>query len=60
MTTRKNVLPLPAVLFLAFCPSVAYLTKPFDIDRLVEVTTEVVGMRRAETSEQAVTDVDLA
>ncbi len=40
--------------------SVAYLTKPFDIDRLVEVTTEVVGLRRAETSEQAVTDVDLA
>jgi len=40
--------------------AVAYLTKPFDIDRLVEVTTEVVGMRRAETSEQAVTDVDLA
>ncbi len=40
--------------------AVAYLTKPFDIDRLVEVTTEVVGLRRAETSEQAVTDVDLA
>ena len=40
--------------------AVAYLTKPFDIDRLVEVTTEVVGMRRAETSEQPVTDVDLA
>jgi two-component system OmpR family response regulator len=38
--------------------AVAYLTKPFDIDRLVEVTTEVVGMRRAETSEQAVTDVE--
>jgi DNA-binding response OmpR family regulator len=35
--------------------AVAYLTKPFDIDRLVEVTTQVVGMRDAEPD--AVTDV---
>jgi len=38
--------------------AVAYLTKPFDIDRLVEVMTEVVGMRQAETSEQAATDIE--
>jgi DNA-binding response OmpR family regulator len=38
--------------------AVAYLTKPFDIDRLVEVVTEVVGMRHAETSEQVATDVE--
>jgi DNA-binding response OmpR family regulator len=36
--------------------AVAYLTKPFDIDRLVEVTTEVVGMRQATPG--AVTDVE--
>ncbi|MDP9185226.1 MAG: response regulator [Actinomycetota bacterium] len=40
--------------------SVAYLVKPFDIDRLVEVMTEVVGLRRAAPSKQAITDVDLA
>jgi two-component system, OmpR family, response regulator MprA len=40
--------------------SVAYLVKPFDIDRLVEVMTEVVGMRKAAPSKQAITDVDLA
>ena len=34
--------------------AVAYLTKPFDIDRLVEVTTQVVGMPQAE----ATTDVE--
>jgi DNA-binding response OmpR family regulator len=39
--------------------AVAYLTKPFDIDRLVEVTTEVVGMRQAETAEHRVTDADV-
>ena len=38
--------------------AVAYLTKPFDIDRLVEVMTEVVGMRQAETSEQAAADIE--
>ena len=37
--------------------AVAYLTKPFDIDRLVEVMTEVVGLRQAETFEQVATDV---
>jgi hypothetical protein len=26
---------------------VAYLVKPFDIDRLIEVTSEVVGLRQA-------------
>jgi DNA-binding response OmpR family regulator len=40
--------------------AVAYLVKPFDIDRLVAVTTEVVGLRAAETAEGTVTDVDLA
>lgn len=38
--------------------AVAYLTKPFDIDRLVEVMTEVVGLRQAEASGQTVTDVE--
>jgi DNA-binding response OmpR family regulator len=37
--------------------AVAYLTKPFDIDRLVEVMTEVVGLRQVEASEQTVRDV---
>jgi two-component system OmpR family response regulator len=36
--------------------AVAYLVKPFDIDRLVEVTTEVVGLRQ--TSELPVPDAD--
>jgi two-component system, OmpR family, response regulator MprA len=27
--------------------AVAYLVKPFDIDRLIEVTSEVVGLRQA-------------
>jgi len=40
--------------------AVAYLTKPFDIDRLVEVTTEVVGMRRAEPGSETVEGLDLA
>jgi DNA-binding response OmpR family regulator len=40
--------------------AVAYLVKPFDIDRLVDVTTEVVGLRTAESAEGTVTDVDLA
>jgi DNA-binding response OmpR family regulator len=40
--------------------AVAYLVKPFDIDRLVDVTTEVVGLRAAEPAEGTVTDVDLA
>jgi two-component system KDP operon response regulator KdpE len=40
--------------------AVAYLVKPFDIDRLVDVTTEVVGLRVAEPAEGTVTDADLA
>jgi DNA-binding response OmpR family regulator len=40
--------------------AVAYLVKPFDIDRLVEVMTEVVGLPDAEPSTDAITDVDLA
>jgi DNA-binding response OmpR family regulator len=28
--------------------AVAYLVKPFDIDRLIEVTSEVVGLRQAD------------
>ncbi len=28
--------------------AVAYLVKPFDIDRLIEVTSEVVGLRRSD------------
>jgi DNA-binding response OmpR family regulator len=40
--------------------AVAYLVKPFDIDRLVDVTTEVVGLRAAGPAEGTVTDVDLA
>jgi DNA-binding response OmpR family regulator len=38
--------------------AVAYLVKPFDIDRLVEVTTEVVGLRAPQASPDAVADVD--
>ena len=38
--------------------AVAYLTKPFDIDRLVEVTTQVVGMRQNEPSSDVVADVE--
>jgi two-component system OmpR family response regulator len=38
--------------------AVAYLTKPFDIDRLVEVTTQVVGMRERETSTDTVRGVE--
>jgi DNA-binding response OmpR family regulator len=37
--------------------AVAYLTKPFDIDRLIEVTTQVVGMRQTEISSDVVADV---
>ena len=41
--------------------AVAYLTKPFDIDRLVEVTTEVVGLRQPEAARRVeVEGVDLA
>ena len=40
--------------------AVAYLTKPFDIDRLVEVTTQVVGMRQAERRSETVEGLDLA
>ena len=38
--------------------AVAYLTKPFDIDRLVEVTTQVVGMRKTEAATEAATEVE--
>jgi DNA-binding response OmpR family regulator len=38
--------------------AVAYLTKPFDIDRLVEVTTQVVGMRERESSTDTVRGVE--
>jgi DNA-binding response OmpR family regulator len=38
--------------------AVAYLTKPFDIDRLVEVTTQVVGMRQTDASADIAADVD--
>jgi len=42
--------------------AVAYLVKPFDIDRLIEVTSEVVGLRQtgAVTERGAVTDTELA
>jgi DNA-binding NtrC family response regulator len=37
---------------------VAYLVKPFDIDRLIEVTSEVVGLRQTEAERGAATDAD--
>jgi DNA-binding response OmpR family regulator len=42
--------------------AVAYLVKPFDIDRLIEVTSEVVGLRQTDpVSERgAATDTELA
>jgi two-component system, OmpR family, response regulator MprA len=42
--------------------AVAYLVKPFDIDRLIEVTSEVVGLRQADplTEPGAATDTELA
>ena len=54
-SAKDNIYDLQRALELG---AVAYLTKPFDIDRLVEVMTEVVGMRQAETSEQAATDIE--
>jgi DNA-binding response OmpR family regulator len=36
--------------------AVAYLVKPFDIDRLVEVTREAVGLRRTEAERRTATD----
>jgi two-component system response regulator MprA len=36
--------------------AVAYLVKPFDIDRLIEVTSEVVGLRRTEAERGTATD----
>jgi two-component system response regulator MprA len=36
--------------------AVAYLVKPFDIDRLVEVTSEAVGLRRIEADRGTATD----
>ena len=36
--------------------AVAYLVKPFDIDRLIEVTSEVVGLRRTEAERGIATD----
>jgi DNA-binding response OmpR family regulator len=38
--------------------AVAYLTKPFDIDRLVEVTKQVVGVREPEPSMDVVAELD--
>ena len=38
--------------------AVAYLTKPFDIDRLVEVMTEIVGLRQAQPSTQTVREIE--
>ena len=42
--------------------AVAYLVKPFDIDRLIEVTSEVVGLRQTDpvTERGAATDSELA
>jgi len=36
--------------------AVAYLVKPFDIDRLIEVTSEVVGLRRTEAERGTAAD----
>jgi two-component system, OmpR family, response regulator MprA len=39
--------------------AVAYLVKPFDIDRLIEVTSEVVGLRQAgPASERGIVGAD--
>ena len=38
--------------------AVAYLVKPFDIDRLIEVTSEAVGLRRTEAERGAATDAN--
>jgi len=42
--------------------AVAYLVKPFDIDRLIEVTSEVVGLRQTDavTERGAGIDTELA
>jgi len=42
--------------------AVAYLVKPFDIDRLIEVTSEVVGLRQTDpaTERGTVADTELA
>jgi DNA-binding response OmpR family regulator len=42
--------------------AVAYLVKPFDIDRLIEVTREVVGLRQTDpaTERGTVADTELA
>jgi DNA-binding response OmpR family regulator len=38
--------------------AVAYLVKPFDIDRLIEVTSEAVGLRRTEVDRSVATDAN--
>jgi DNA-binding response OmpR family regulator len=38
--------------------AVAYLVKPFDIDRLIEVTSEVVGLRETDAAPDRGTDAD--
>jgi len=42
--------------------AVAYLVKPFDIDRLIEVTSEVVGLRQTDPAveRRAAADAELA
>jgi DNA-binding response OmpR family regulator len=40
--------------------AVAYLVKPFDIDRLVEVTSEVVGLRATDVATERDTGTELA
>jgi DNA-binding response OmpR family regulator len=42
--------------------AVAYLVKPFDIDRLIEVTSEVVGLRQTDAAPDrgTVADTELA
>ena len=38
--------------------AVAYLVKPFDIDRLIDVTSEVVGLRQADAPTERGTAAD--
>ncbi len=40
--------------------AVAYLVKPFDIDRLVEVTSEVVGLRATDVATERDAGTELA
>jgi two-component system response regulator MprA len=42
--------------------AVAYLVKPFDIDRLIDVTSEIVGLRRADAGVErgTIADAELA